>query len=964
MRTIRSAILLAALAVLATLAAHGQSFATWQCTALGCSSSTFSGPIANGLNVQNANNTYYVLTWTKSGSPTCSVTADSSGDRSSWSAGAVITSQNCGANGSANASNQTLSFIRVTPTISGSGTVNFTLQGFRTPPASGFTAGGDLGGSSVSQTVIGLKSVPFCTGFTPTNGQAVEYTTASAPNPCYTAAAVGTGTITGVTAGTGLGGGGSSGSVTLNITNPFTAQTNTVNNASQAGLNFLTSTANSVGLTVTPVNSATNAMKFEVTGGSYTGNAATATLATNMSGGAAGSLPYQSAVNASAFLAIGGTPGSMLTISSSLPAWDASLTDVAGLLSYSGAGGLSTVGLVAAGGGLSTAGSPGAGRWSCGTGADPYPLSGNAVEIMCPIVAGTEYQIVEPHASATGFLYSTNVTQATAGTITFSGTGVATIPLAGGGTYPAGMYPAGGAGPACLITGNGSGATCTTTMNGGGTAVASFNVGAAGTGYTSATAAVPVQTQLSFMASVPLNLLSSPTGAVPIFASGNNPLVFNCALTSGATCLTTGETTAATTAGAVEHQVTTLTTSTAIPLQLTQGANGPAAANAPAIINVSVAAAGGIAGASQAGFVGAPITLKTGAGSAGGGTTGNGGTGGAFSITTGAGGAAGGNAANTGGVGGGLSYTLGAGTAGAATGNGGAAGSETWTGGTGGAGGATSGTGGAGSDFLVTTGTGGAATAGSTTGRGGNATFTLGAAGGTGTAGLPGGFSIAQGTDTATTATPALSVTATWNNASIAGAMVSYSLTNTSSAAGAPIFQINGGAGGATQEFNVTTAGVMQSVLGGKAGSAGVFGFTAGTLSAAYVSGISSGGSAIVDIGNGTAADTSGLVKAAAFESAGTKFTTNGGCGETSGTTTGGAAAGKYTTSGSTSCTSIITFGSSVAATTGWDCHALDLTTVGDVTNPHQLSSTTTTASIASGTIVSGDVIQFSCHPY
>lgn len=56
---------------------------------------------------------------------------------------------------------------------------------------------------------------------------------------------------------------------------PF--QTNGSGNTSQAGINLLTSTSNSVGLTVTPVNSATNAEKFEITGGSYTGNAATAT---------------------------------------------------------------------------------------------------------------------------------------------------------------------------------------------------------------------------------------------------------------------------------------------------------------------------------------------------------------------------------------------------------------------------------------------------------------------------------------------------------------------------------------------------------------------------------------------------------------------------------------------------------------------------------------------------------------
>src|ERR1700759_4751639 len=40
----------------------------------------------------------------------------------------------------------------------------------------GFTAGGDLSGSSSSQTVAGLDSVPFCSGYTPTNGQFIELT--------------------------------------------------------------------------------------------------------------------------------------------------------------------------------------------------------------------------------------------------------------------------------------------------------------------------------------------------------------------------------------------------------------------------------------------------------------------------------------------------------------------------------------------------------------------------------------------------------------------------------------------------------------------------------------------------------------------------------------------------------------------------------------------------------------------
>jgi hypothetical protein len=42
------------------------------------------------------------------------------------------------------------------------------------------------GTGSQAATVLGLKGVLFCTGFTPTNGQAVTLTTTSSPNPCWT----------------------------------------------------------------------------------------------------------------------------------------------------------------------------------------------------------------------------------------------------------------------------------------------------------------------------------------------------------------------------------------------------------------------------------------------------------------------------------------------------------------------------------------------------------------------------------------------------------------------------------------------------------------------------------------------------------------------------------------------------------------------------------------------------------
>lgn len=120
----------------------------------------------------------------------------------------------------------------------------------------------------------------------------------------------------------------------------------------------------------------------------------------------------------------------------------------------------------------------------------------------------------------------------------------------------------------------------------------------------------------------------------------------------------------------------------------------------------------------------------------------------------------------------------------------------------------------------------------------------------------------------------------------------------------------------------------------------------------------------VVGIGSAANAnDTTGKVKASGYISAGTKFTTNGGCGETSGTTTGGGTAGKFTTSGSSSCTSIVTFGDSATAPNGWACFAHDLTTSADYNNP-RTSSTTTTLTIVTGTIVSGDVIEFGCVGY
>jgi len=208
------------------------------------------------------------------------------------------------------------------------------------------------------------------------------------------------------------------------------------------------------------------------------------------------------------------------------------------------------------------------------------------------------------------------------------------------------------------------------------------------------------------------------------------------------------------------------------------------------------------------------------------------------------------------------------------------------------------------------------------------------------------------------------------------GAHLTYSGTASlvlpSGTTSAASFQGTGMAAGAGGWFPSTTAfcwnsaNVCQSELVGtgfKVGSGNLIGFAStAAATGSFDTGFSRGAAGIVDIGNGTAADTSAKVKAAGYLSVGTTFTSSGGC--TEGSLTGGATAGKFTTSGSTGCTTTITMGNSATAANGWQCVATDITTAGDAGNPHMTTSNATTATIATGTIVSGDVISFSCIGY
>lgn len=77
--------------------------------------------------------------------------------------------------------------------------------------------------------------------------------------------------------------------------------------------------------------------------GSVSGNAGTATKATNLAGGAAGSVPYQSAANTTAFLAAGSN-GQVLTLASGIPFWATPTTGTVTSVAQTFTGGIISVG--------------------------------------------------------------------------------------------------------------------------------------------------------------------------------------------------------------------------------------------------------------------------------------------------------------------------------------------------------------------------------------------------------------------------------------------------------------------------------------------------------------------------------------------------------------------------------------------------------------------------------------------
>lgn len=154
----------------------------------------------------------------------------------------------------------------------------------------------------------------------------------------------------------------------------------------------------------------------------------------------------------------------------------------------------------------------------------------------------------------------------------------------------------------------------------------------------------------------------------------------------------------------------------------------------------------------------------------------------------------------------------------------------------------------------------------------------------------------------------------------------------------------------ATQLQNISTVCFTWSSNGTAAG-------TADTNMCRNAAGVVAIGSSSSPVGT----DTTGRLKASAYMSAGTKFTTNAGCTDT--TLVGGGSVGTFVNGATGTCTTIITMGDTATATNGWVCSVVDRTTTAAVWRQTASNATTATIQATSGAVGS-DVIQFSCIGY
>jgi hypothetical protein len=197
-------------------------------------------------------------------------------------------------------------------------------------------------------------------------------------------------------------------------------------------------------------------------------------------------------------------------------------------------------------------------------------------------------------------------------------------------------------------------------------------------------------------------------------------------------------------------------------------------------------------------------------------------------------------------------------------------------------------------------------------------------------------FTNVSGGPNGTASNPTYSFTA----APSAGMYLTNNTNLTFSVASGKLFDVN------------STAGLSQFTASGICFTA------AADATTACDTGISRLAAGVMAVGNGTPANTTGVVKTAAYMSVGTTFTSNAGCTDT--VLTGGATAGKLTIGQSTICTTVITMGNSATSPTGWMCDGVDLQHPA-VLIQETATSTTTASLTTSAAPTSTDTLVFKC---
>src|SRR5882724_1677049 len=118
----------------------------------------------------------------------------------------------------------------------------------------------------------------------------------------------------------------------------------------------------------------------------------------------------------------------------------------------------------------------------------------------------------------------------------------------------------------------------------------------------------------------------------------------------------------------------------------------------------------------------------------------------------------------------------------------------------------------------------------------------------------------------------------------------------------------------------------------------------------------------VVSVGNGASCNTNGRLKAAAYISVGTPFTSSAGC--TDSALTGGASVGKFTNGATGTCSTTITINNTGTSPNGWTGPVTNQTQTPAVSTCRVSSSTTTTAVLSCTGVVVNDTISFALFGY